>query len=110
MGRGSIRRWRVEPQQPLEGRIVQAVSGTLVTPEFAPKGPNKSAQLAIEGMDKGDASKVESWCSVTNAVSRYRRSSPMKSKAYRAVDVNGIELEAWLEGRDEAVVHVGLDV
>ena len=34
----------------------------------------------------------------------------MKSKAYRAVDVNRIELEAWLEGRDEAVVHAGLDV
>ena len=35
----------------------------------------------------------------------------MKSKAYRAVDVNGIDLEKWLEGREaEKVVHAGLDV
>jgi transposase len=34
----------------------------------------------------------------------------MKSKAYRAVDVNRIELILCLEGRDEAEVHVGLDV
>jgi transposase len=35
---------------------------------------------------------------------------PVKSKAYRAVDVNRIELAKWLEGRDETVVHAGLDV
>lgn len=34
----------------------------------------------------------------------------MKSRAYRAQDVNGIELAKWLEGRAETVVHVGLDV
>jgi transposase len=34
----------------------------------------------------------------------------MRSKAYRAVDVNRIELGQWLEGRDEAVVYAGLDV
>jgi len=34
----------------------------------------------------------------------------MKSKAYRAVDVNRIELANVLEGRDETVVHAGLDI
>jgi transposase len=34
----------------------------------------------------------------------------MKSKAYRAVDVNRIEPERWREGRDEVEVHAGLDV
>lgn len=34
----------------------------------------------------------------------------MKSKAYRAVDVNRVEAAAWLQERDEAVVHAGLDV
>jgi transposase len=34
----------------------------------------------------------------------------MKSKAYRAVDVNGIEAALWLADRDEKVVHAGLDV
>lgn len=34
----------------------------------------------------------------------------MKSRAYRAVDVNRMELAKWLEGRDETVVHAGLDV
>jgi hypothetical protein len=33
---------------------------------------------------------------------------PVKSKAYRAVDVNRIELAGWLEGRDEIVVHAGV--
>ena len=35
---------------------------------------------------------------------------PMKSRAYRAVDVNRVEPAAWLQGRDEAIVHAGLDV
>jgi transposase len=35
---------------------------------------------------------------------------PMKSRAYRAVDVNRVEPAAWLHERDEAVVHAGLDV
>jgi transposase len=35
---------------------------------------------------------------------------PMKSRAYRAVDVNRVEAAAWLKGRDETMVHVGLDV
>jgi transposase len=35
---------------------------------------------------------------------------PMKSKAYRAVDVNRVDVTSWLEGREEAVVHAGLDV
>ena len=34
----------------------------------------------------------------------------MKSKAYRAVDVNRVEPAVWLQERDEAVVHAGLDV
>ena len=34
----------------------------------------------------------------------------MKSKAYRAVDVKRVEVASWLEGREEKVVHVGLDV
>jgi transposase len=34
----------------------------------------------------------------------------MKSKAYRAVDVNRVEIGAWLEERGEAAVQVGLDV
>ena len=34
----------------------------------------------------------------------------MKSRAYRAVDVNCIELASWLPERTEAVVHAGLDV
>jgi transposase len=35
---------------------------------------------------------------------------PMKSKAYRAVDVNRIEPEALLQDRDETLVHAGLDI
>jgi transposase len=35
---------------------------------------------------------------------------PMKSKAYRATDVNRIELTRVLEGRSEREVHAGLDV
>src|SRR5438876_630479 len=35
---------------------------------------------------------------------------PMKSKAYRAVDVNRVDAAAWLQGREESVVHAGLDV
>ena len=34
---------------------------------------------------------------------------PMKSRAYRAVDVNRVEPAAWLQGRDEGIVHAGLD-
>jgi transposase len=34
----------------------------------------------------------------------------MKSKAYRAVDVNGVDIVACLRERDEAIVHAGLDV
>ncbi len=34
----------------------------------------------------------------------------MKNKAYRAVDVNGINLMACLQERQETVVHAGLDV
>lgn len=34
----------------------------------------------------------------------------MKSKAYRAVDVNRVEAAVWLQERDEAVVYAGLDV
>ena len=30
---------------------------------------------------------------------------PMKSKAYRAVDVNRVEPAAWLSEREQAVVH-----
>jgi transposase len=35
---------------------------------------------------------------------------PVKNKAYRAVDVNRIELHSWLPEREEAVVHAGVDV
>src|SRR5450631_1875277 len=35
---------------------------------------------------------------------------PMKSKAYRAVEVNRIEAKALLQHRLETVVHAGLDV
>ncbi len=34
----------------------------------------------------------------------------MKSKAYRAVNVKGVDVASWMKGRDEALVHVGLDV
>ena len=34
----------------------------------------------------------------------------MKSKAYRTLAVNQIEIEALLQDRDEKVVHAGLDV
>jgi transposase len=34
----------------------------------------------------------------------------MKSRAYRAVDVNQVDLAKWLEGRDGADVHAGLDM
>jgi len=34
----------------------------------------------------------------------------MKSRAYRATDVNRVELGEWLDGRAETVVHAGLDV
>jgi transposase len=34
----------------------------------------------------------------------------MKSKAYRAVDVNGVDIAAWLRDRTETVVHAGLDI
>jgi transposase len=34
----------------------------------------------------------------------------VKSRAYRAVDVNHLELASWLPQRSEAVVHAGLDV
>jgi transposase len=34
----------------------------------------------------------------------------MRSKAYRAVDVNRIEPEVWLQDHTETVVHAGLDV
>jgi transposase len=34
----------------------------------------------------------------------------MKSRAYRVVDVNGVESHRWLEGRDGAIVQAGLDV
>jgi transposase len=34
----------------------------------------------------------------------------MKSKAYRAVDVNRVDLAAWVKDRDEGLVHAGLDV
>jgi transposase len=35
---------------------------------------------------------------------------PMKSKAYRAVDVNDVELDRLLSQRHQALVHAGLDV
>jgi transposase len=35
---------------------------------------------------------------------------PMKSKAYRAVEVNRIDAAVWLQERCEAMVHAGLDV
>jgi transposase len=35
---------------------------------------------------------------------------PMKSKAYRAMDVNRVEIGAWLEERGNAAVQVGLDM
>src|ERR1700685_1804893 len=50
------------------------------------------------------------WCSVMDTESTYRRSSPMKSRAYRAVDVNGVDVGAWLRERDESLVHAGLDI
>ena len=34
----------------------------------------------------------------------------MKSKAYRAVDVNRVDIESCLEGRESAPVHVGFDI
>ena len=34
----------------------------------------------------------------------------MSSKAYRATDVNRIDIAKWLEGRTESIVHAGLDV
>jgi transposase len=34
----------------------------------------------------------------------------MKSKAYRAVDVNGVDIAACLQDRTETVVHAGLDI
>jgi transposase len=34
----------------------------------------------------------------------------MKSRAYRAVDVNGVDVGAWLRERDESLVHAGLDI
>ena len=34
----------------------------------------------------------------------------MKSRAYRAVDVNRIDCEEWLGGRGRSVVHAGLDI
>src|ERR1700722_4007319 len=34
----------------------------------------------------------------------------MKSKAYRAVDVNVVDIAACLRDRTETVVHVGLDI
>jgi transposase len=34
----------------------------------------------------------------------------MKSRAYRAVDVNCVDPAEWLKGRDEGLVHTGLDV
>lgn len=34
----------------------------------------------------------------------------MKSRAYRAVDVNRVDIESWLRERDETLVHAGLDV
>jgi transposase len=34
----------------------------------------------------------------------------MRSKAYRAVDVNGVEVADWLRDRKERVVHAGLDI
>ena len=35
---------------------------------------------------------------------------PVKSRTYRAVDVNRIELDDWLADRDGLVVHAGLDI
>jgi hypothetical protein len=35
---------------------------------------------------------------------------PMKSKAYRAVDVNHLQLDRTLAQRHEPLVHAGLDV
>ena len=34
----------------------------------------------------------------------------MKSRAYRAVDVNGIDIGALVKSRVESVVHAGLDI
>ncbi len=34
----------------------------------------------------------------------------MKSRAYRAVDVNRVEPESWWREREQAVVHAGLDI
>jgi transposase len=59
-------------------------------------------------VDKGDASKVE-WCSVTTTF-HVQEVIPVKSRAYRACDVNRIELDDWLAGRGESLVHVGLDI
>jgi hypothetical protein len=39
-----------------------------------------------------------------------RKVIPMKSKAYRAVDVNHVDLDRLLLQRHEALVHAGLDV
>jgi transposase len=35
---------------------------------------------------------------------------PVKSKAYRAVDVNNVQAAVWLRQRQETMVHAGLDV
>jgi transposase len=58
----------------------------------------------------GDASKVDIVVFGNEYRFHVQEVIPMKSKAYRAVDVNAIDPAKWLEGRDEKEVHAGLDI
>src|SRR5262245_15198862 len=67
--------------------------------------PNAIAQWAIRvGMPR----KWFLWCQVRSPV-HMRKVIPMKSKAYRAVAVNHLQLDPLLQ-RPEPLVHAGLDV
>src|SRR5262245_11680855 len=49
------------------------------------------------------------WCQVRSPV-HMRKVIPMKSKAYRAIAVNQVQLDRLLQQRHEELVHAGLDV
>src|SRR5262245_2982665 len=49
------------------------------------------------------------WCQVRSPL-HMQKVIPMKSKAYRAIDVNHLELDRLLAQRHEGFVHAGLDV
>src|SRR5207247_2088391 len=74
-----------------------------------PAGVPIKAQLAIEVWSRGC---LESGMMVFGKGHRVHVQEviPMKSKAYRAVDVNRVDLATWLKDRDEGLVHAGLDV